>query len=240
MMREQITVQAVRDSRLCVLVLSANQALSSVDMGLIRLISNLKSRNIVIYVNRIDELTAPAEQIPEIEKSIRQTLKDKQGPDDVEIVFGSAYWAGAVSGWRYRETARWQQQGAVGMGGKIARYRISAKSTRSKLSGNCPGCPSLFRALSERIVTDLGTPFVKKIASSAITIATSQQAADKIRISGVADSAFNVRDAMAEFDRLLQPSYRSAYKKSFRRWPMITTRGRTGLMRNSSNARPSP
>ena len=65
MMREQITIRAIRDSRICVVVLSAHQALSSVDMALIRLISNIKSREVVIFVNRIDELSDPAKQIPE-------------------------------------------------------------------------------------------------------------------------------------------------------------------------------
>lgn len=93
MMREQITIKALRDSRICVVVLSAHQALSSMDMGLIRLISNVKSREVVIFVNRIDELSAPAEQIPEIRDSIIQTLADNNGPENPEILFGSAYWA---------------------------------------------------------------------------------------------------------------------------------------------------
>ncbi|MEO3416665.1 dynamin family protein [Roseovarius sp. CAU 1744] len=201
MMREQITVQAVRDSRFCVLVLSANQALSSVDMGLIRLISNLKSRNIVIFVNRIDELTAPAEQIPEIEKSIRQTLKSKQGPEDVEIVFGSACWAGAVLSGDIEKLPKGSSKALLEWAEKSLDSRAS-KTKPVDIVWELSGLPALFRALSERIVTDLGTPFIQKIASSAITIATSQQAADKIRVSGVADSSISVRDAMVEFDRL--------------------------------------
>ena len=51
MMREQITIRATRDSRICVLVLSAHQALSTVDMALIRLISNVKARDVVVFVN---------------------------------------------------------------------------------------------------------------------------------------------------------------------------------------------
>ena len=60
MMREQVTIRAIRDSRLCVVVLSAHQALTSVDMAVIRMISTLKARDVVIFVNRIDELSDPA------------------------------------------------------------------------------------------------------------------------------------------------------------------------------------
>ena len=72
LMREQVTIGAVRDSRVCVVVLSAHQALTSTDMGLIRLISNLKSRDVIIFVNRVDELPDPAAQVAEIEASIRR------------------------------------------------------------------------------------------------------------------------------------------------------------------------
>ncbi|MDU8943350.1 dynamin family protein [Ovoidimarina sediminis] len=100
MMREQITIRAIRESRMCVVVLSAHQALSTVDMALIRLISNLPSREVTIFVNRIDELSDPVSQVPEIRDSIRKTLKDHQGPVDAEIIFGSAYWANhALKGW---------------------------------------------------------------------------------------------------------------------------------------------
>jgi hypothetical protein len=93
MVREQITVNAIRASRLCVVVLSAHQALSTVDMALIRLISNIRARDVILFINRIDELPNPAENIPEIEASIRATLKAHNGPADADIVFGSAYWA---------------------------------------------------------------------------------------------------------------------------------------------------
>lgn len=93
MMREQITINALRSSRICVVVLSATQALSSMDMGLIRLISNVKSREVVIFVNRIDELANPSEEIAEIKSSILSTLAKNNAPEGLEVIFGSAYWA---------------------------------------------------------------------------------------------------------------------------------------------------
>ena len=98
MMREQITIKALRDSQICVVVLSAHQALSTMDMGLIRLISNVKSREVVIFVNRVDELSDPASQIPEIRASIMQTLADNNGPKAAKVLFGSAYWANMALG----------------------------------------------------------------------------------------------------------------------------------------------
>ncbi|MEO1346217.1 MAG: dynamin family protein [Pseudomonadota bacterium] len=93
LVREQITMKAIRGSQLCVVVLAAHQALSSVDMALVRLISNLKSRDVIIFVNRIDELADPKTQVPEIRASLTETLKAHHGPEDAEIIFGSAAWA---------------------------------------------------------------------------------------------------------------------------------------------------
>ncbi|NIZ14742.1 dynamin family protein, partial [Phaeobacter sp. HF9A] len=96
LMREQITLQALRDSRVCVVVLTASQALSTVDLGLIRMLSNLQAEQVVLFVNRIDELADPAAQVPEIEASLRETLKAHHVPEGADILFGSALWANAV------------------------------------------------------------------------------------------------------------------------------------------------
>ncbi|MFK7874572.1 MAG: dynamin family protein [Paracoccaceae bacterium] len=96
LMREHVTIKSIQDSELCVVVLSAHQALNTVDMALIRLISNVKSRQVVLFVNRIDELSEPVDQIPEIRDSLRDTLLKHTGHDDYKIVFGSALWANAA------------------------------------------------------------------------------------------------------------------------------------------------
>lgn len=93
LMREQITLQSIRESRICVVVLSAHQALSSDDLALIRLITNAKSRDVIIFVNRIDELEAPLQQVEHIKESIRNTLLKHRAPVGIELIFGSALWA---------------------------------------------------------------------------------------------------------------------------------------------------
>ena len=96
LMREQVTIRAIRDSRICVVVLSAQQALNTVDLGLIRLISSIKSRQVVLFVNRIDELSEPARELPRIKQSLLRTLADSNGPENPRIIFGSALWATAA------------------------------------------------------------------------------------------------------------------------------------------------
>ncbi|HVG46683.1 MAG TPA: dynamin family protein [Rubellimicrobium sp.] len=96
LMREQITLRCVRNSELCIMVLSAAQALNTVDLALVRLLSTLDRRQLIIFVNRVDELERPAEQVEEIRASLDATLQ-KHGIGSVtDIIFGSAKWAEAA------------------------------------------------------------------------------------------------------------------------------------------------
>ena len=183
MMREQVTIQAIRESRLCVVVLSANQALSSVDMGLIRLISNLRSRDVLIFVNRIDELQNPATQIPEIESSIRQTLTDLNGPTEASIIFGSAYWANKVLSGGLENMSDISGKALLNYA-EVALEGNQAPDSPSDMVWELSGLPELFRHISERIVTDGGEAHLAKLAASALTIGSSQSVAETITLEG--------------------------------------------------------
>ncbi|WIY25854.1 dynamin family protein [Parasedimentitalea psychrophila] len=203
MMREQVTIQAIRDSRICVVVLSASQALTSVDMGLIRMISTLKSREVVIFVNRIDELADPANQIPEIEASIRQTLDSHHGPKEAEIIFGSAYWAGKVLTGELEE-----MQGASGAAllnwAKVGLAAANPDQSPQDMAWALSGLPELLRSISNRIVKDLGAPLLARVASSAITMTTGQQAAHAVMIRGSKPgAALNMRDIETRFEQIV-------------------------------------
>ena len=75
MVREQITLRSLRGSEVCVVVLAASQALTTMDMALMRIIAQFENRQIILFVNRIDELSDPVNQVPEIRDRIQDTLK---------------------------------------------------------------------------------------------------------------------------------------------------------------------
>lgn len=202
MMREQVTIQAVRESRLCIVVLSAHQALTSVDMGLIRLISNLKSRDVIIFVNRIDELANPRQQIPEIEKSIRQTLTDQNGPTGAEIIFGSAYWANKVLSGGLENMSELSSTALLDYA-EVALSGSEVGSSPSDMVWELSGLPDLFRHMSERIVADAGESQLTKIANSAVTIASGQKVAETITIAGEGGGQnMTMYEVRARFDAL--------------------------------------
>jgi hypothetical protein len=181
-MREQITIKAIRESRLCVVVLSAHQALSNVDLALIRLISNVKSREVVIFVNRIDELAKPSEQVPEIRDSIRATLAEHKGPVDAEIVFGSAYWAnralsGELGGMAEASAAALMDWAEASMRDGVR------KDAPEKLIWDLSGVPALMRALAARIVEGVGREGLDRAAKSAQNLVQALRASGQIDLN---------------------------------------------------------
>lgn len=96
LIREAATLQNLGTSDVCVIVLSAHQALSSVDLGLMRLLKSLQSKRLIAFVNRIDELPDPENQIHEIRDYITGILKKQKLDSDIPIIFGSAAWADAA------------------------------------------------------------------------------------------------------------------------------------------------
>ncbi|MBQ2261349.1 MAG: dynamin family protein [Loktanella sp.] len=155
MIREQITINALRDSRICVVILSAHQALSAMDMSLIRLISNVRSREVVIFVNRIDELANPAEQVPEIRASILRTLIDNNGPENPQIIFGSAYWANQALAETLDDMVADSAEAMFNWAEASLSPQTAGMDTKD-LVWHLSGLPELYSALSDRIIEGPG------------------------------------------------------------------------------------
>ncbi len=179
MMREQITINALRDSRICVVVLSAHQALSSMDMGLIRLISNVKAREVVIFVNRIDELANPADQVPEIRDSILQTLADNNGPENPQVIFGSAYWANMALAEDLEDIVADSAEAMFNWAEASLSAETSGMDTK-ELVWHLSGVPELYKALSERISEGPGAEILAASRKRALNLVGGVRASNAI------------------------------------------------------------
>ena len=186
MMREQVTLQALRDSRICVVVLSAHQALTAVDMGVIRMISTLRARDVVIFVNRIDELSDPATQVPEIRDSIAATLKARGGPEDAQIIFGSAYWATRVLACQIDAMPDASRDAL--MSWAAARLGPGDRDEdAASMIWTLSGLPELYAALSARIAEGPGNEALSRIARAAMNLASGLRLAQSVTVSATGD-----------------------------------------------------
>ncbi|MEM9248702.1 MAG: dynamin family protein [Pseudomonadota bacterium] len=194
LMREQITIGALRSSRLCVVVLSAHQALTTTDLAMIRMISNVKSRDLVIFVNRIDELPEPETQIDEIRDSIRATLAEHKGPADAEIVFGSAYWANLAvrSATDALDDAAFE---ALELYGALTLGEAAEQLGTDDLAWAASGVPALFNALGERLAKGAVEGTLRSVRQQG------QNIAQGLMVSTALVSVQLIGDAAAKIDQ---------------------------------------
>ena len=204
MMREQITINAIRESRLCVVVLSAQQALTSMDMALVRLIANVKSRDVLIFVNRIDELANPAVEVAEIRTRILETLAKFNGPADLQVIFGSALWGNACQEGKVGALPEDSAAALLNWAEVAARASPEPMST-TDIIDELSGLPALFAAISERIVAGVGAEAVQRVARGALNLAKGMQAADRVvafEVSRNAAPGLTFDQVNALFDRM--------------------------------------
>ncbi|MDX8352633.1 dynamin family protein [Cognatiyoonia sp. IB215182] len=208
MMREQITINALRDSRICVVVLSAHQALSSMDMGLIRLISNVKAREVIIFVNRIDELSNPAEQVPEIRDSILQTLADHNGPENPQLIFGSAYWANIALSENLDDIVA-ESAAAMFNWAEASLDAETAGMETNELVWHLSGVPQLYKAISERVAEGPGTEILSASRKRALNLVGGVRASNamvSMRLDGDQVKVMAKPELMAHLDKLEKDS----------------------------------
>ncbi|WP_457648281.1 dynamin family protein [Profundibacter sp.] len=93
LIREEITQQSLETADFFVVVLSAHQSLTNVDLRLVRLLKALNQDQIVVFVNRVDEVTASADELEKLRKRVVGQLRRELNGKEVPVVLGSAAWA---------------------------------------------------------------------------------------------------------------------------------------------------
>ncbi|MEO0819383.1 MAG: dynamin family protein [Pseudomonadota bacterium] len=211
LVREQLTLESLENTDICVIVLSAHQALSSADIGLLRLLIGLKAQQIVLFVNRIDELADPVHQTREIETRMRDTLRRYAVAEDAAIVFGSA--ACAVAALSADPEAR-AEQGFLRLGD----WRVPNRATPAlspEDAWEAAGLPALLGAIAARIE---GGPSVHPLDAAAAEgldlarryhLTAAQEVAVAIDAAALAD---RLDPIVATLQRTLQTTFNTAYR----------------------------
>ncbi len=203
MVREQITLKSLRGSEICLVVLSANQALNTTDMALLRVISNFKRRQIILFVNRIDELAKPSEQVPEIRASIIETLKENNAAHDCEIIFGSAKWAEAALGGNLDALSDEGQQTLLDWAQAIGQINTADSISHTWILS---GLPELMRAINNCILEGSGKRFVKKMSGQLKNLTAEIKASKSLNSAEhgtVSSNRIEPREMAAKLDELI-------------------------------------
>ncbi|MEM7524179.1 MAG: dynamin family protein [Pseudomonadota bacterium] len=93
LVRDEYTCRTFSESDIFIVALSAHQALTEVDIALVRMLAEQDSNEIIIFVNRIDELERLDVAAPRIVEDVRRRVAQAIPTKIVRIVAGSAHWA---------------------------------------------------------------------------------------------------------------------------------------------------
>ena len=93
LVRDEFTCQSLDQSDIFLIMLSAHQALTPVDVALIRMLALQGKKDIIIFVNRVDELEGPSDRAASVIADVRERLQEVVPGRYFPILFGSAYWA---------------------------------------------------------------------------------------------------------------------------------------------------
>lgn len=93
LIREEISHQYLRNSDFFVVVLSAHQALSQADLKLLRLMQALELGQMVVFVNRVDELNRGVEDAASVHADVHAGLERALNSSRMTVIMGSAQWA---------------------------------------------------------------------------------------------------------------------------------------------------
>ncbi len=211
LLREAVTLDNLSDTDICVVVLSAHQAFSSVDVALLRILAALNPNKLVLFINRIDELQDPDQQVIEIDSYVRGLLEEQDLPKDIPIVFGSAEWAtAAVTGGFENDHSLFMVQSlAEERGARLAESNVaeigkstlgSSANTTSKMV-DLSGVHELKAVLEEKSARTVSRPKLERMQKQALDI--TKQSMLYLETASKSDMAVHVDlDFEAFFDEL--------------------------------------
>jgi GTP-binding protein EngB required for normal cell division len=96
LVRDEVTCRSLDKSDVFVVVLSAHQALTDVDIGLIRILAQQDSKDVLIFVNRIDEIEDYDQKYERVVDDVSKRLKKAIPEIEFTILAGSAFMADAA------------------------------------------------------------------------------------------------------------------------------------------------
>lgn len=92
LVRDEITRRSLDSADIYLVVLTARQPMAPSDLALLRILRGLHKEQIVVFVNRIDELESIRSERDAIVDFVRKRLAREFPGSDIPVVAGSAWW----------------------------------------------------------------------------------------------------------------------------------------------------
>jgi hypothetical protein len=158
LVRDEIARRTLESAHIHIVVLTPQQALSTADVALLRILRGLSKDRIVVFLNRIDQLGDLVRDVPIIVRHVREGLRRELPGSEFPVVAGSAFWADLALRGLDGETERAWSAKAQAYAQHLAQQTGSKASTdhgtddkAQRVQGllACSGLPALFGALAQ-------------------------------------------------------------------------------------------
>ncbi|MEZ5931582.1 MAG: dynamin family protein [Alphaproteobacteria bacterium] len=102
LVRDDLTQATIEDADAHIVVLTAEQALSTADVSLLRMLHGLHKERLLVFINRIDALEDLVEDVDPVVEHVRRQLAIEFPESRIPVVAGSARWAELALTWDER------------------------------------------------------------------------------------------------------------------------------------------
>lgn len=96
LIRDEITMRSIEDADVYVVVLTAQQPLTTADLALLRILHGLRKSRIVVFINRIDDIATGATGSDAILANVKAVVEREFPTARIPVVIGSAFWANSA------------------------------------------------------------------------------------------------------------------------------------------------
>ena len=167
LVRDEFTCQSLDQSDIFLVMLSAHQALTQVDIALIRMLSLQDNKDVIIFINRVDELENSVELSVRVAEDVRKRLARAIPGRDFPILFGSAYWAELAMRDDVTEAVLRKTVADDNIAAFLLRHRGGIPDSPQECLLAASGLLELKAALSRSINDGVGNTFLESVAGEA-------------------------------------------------------------------------
>ena len=174
LVRDEITRRALADADIHVVVLTARQALSIADLSLLRILHGLNKGRVILFINRIDELSNVSADVKQILDDVRQRLHKAFPENELRVVAGSALWAQMACDTASPNAANPAWRKALAYAAHLGIHGISPvieANIASTVLRQCSGLSALNAAISEMMLDSRAGHVVRQVGSAIREIA---------------------------------------------------------------------
>ncbi|MBD3680193.1 MAG: dynamin family protein [Rhodobacteraceae bacterium] len=185
LIREEITQQHLENAEYFVVVLSAHQPLTESDVRLVRILKALKRDQIVVFVNRIDEIHHLAEDFEELRGRVKANLNNELEGLDVPVLMGSAAWANySITGDESDIDPEALEEFAKFRGVELPEGGLenADEPTRRAIARQVSGLTELEDTLSTMLLNGAKSSFLGSAASALVSLSRQSSEQTKIRL----------------------------------------------------------